>query len=76
MHRLSQQWLAPVGPEKCFFLSFSLGKGPATKLDEFLEKFQTAFAPPSFLENYIATFSYLIWYGCIYARMHRPDSIS
>ena len=30
-----------------------LGKGPATKLDEFLEKFQTAFAPPSFLENYI-----------------------
>ena len=35
-----------------------LGKGQATKLDEFLEKFQTAFdpppRPPSFLGNYIA----------------------
>ena len=25
-----------------------LGKGPATKSDEFFEKFQTAFDPPSF----------------------------
>ena len=34
-----------------------LGKDPATKTDEFLEKFQTAFdIPPSFLENYIAIF--------------------
>ena len=34
-----------------------LGKDPATKLDEFLEKFQTAFDPhPSFLENYVAIF--------------------
>ena len=37
-----------------------LGKGPATKSDEFLEKFQTAFDPPppacSFLENHIAIF--------------------
>ena len=35
-----------------------LGKDPATKSDEFLEKFQTAFdpSPPSFLENYIAIF--------------------
>ena len=32
-----------------------LGKDPATKADEFLEKFQMAFdPPPSFLENYIA----------------------
>ena len=36
-----------------------LGKGPATKSDDFLEKFQTAFDPPSlparsFLENHIA----------------------
>ena len=38
-------------------LSSSLGKDPATKTDEFLEKFQTAFdIPPSFLENYIANF--------------------
>ena len=30
---------------------------PATKLDDFLEKFQTAFDPlPSFLENYVAIF--------------------
>ena len=36
---------------------FLYGKDPATKLDEFLETFQTAFAhPPSFLENYIAIF--------------------
>ena len=35
----------------------SLGKGPATKSDELLEKFQTAFDPPaSFLENYISIF--------------------
>ena len=47
----------------------SLGKGPATKSDELLEKFQTAFDPPaSFLENYIANFYDL--YGCIYARRY------
>ena len=35
----------------------SLGKDPATKSDEFLEKFQTAFEPPpQSLENYIAIF--------------------
>ena len=33
------------------------GTGHATKSDEFLEKFQTAFDPiPSFLENNIAIF--------------------
>ena len=33
------------------------GKGLATKLDEFLEKFQKAFDPlPSFLEIYVAIF--------------------
>jgi len=32
-----------------------LRKGPATKSDDFLEKFQTAIdPPPSFLENYVA----------------------
>ena len=37
------------------FLIRSYGKDPATKSDEFLEKFQTAFdPPPSFLENYVA----------------------
>ena len=36
----------------------ALGKDPATKSDEFLEKFQTAFdlPPPSFLENFVAIF--------------------
>ena len=34
----------------------AFGKDPATKSDEFLEKFQTAFDPPSFLENYVANF--------------------
>ena len=34
-----------------------LGKDPATKSDNFLEKFKTSFAPPpSFLENYVANF--------------------
>ena len=34
-----------------------LGKGPATKSDDFLEKMQTAFDPlPPFLENYINSF--------------------
>ena len=57
------------------FLPPPLGKGPANKLDEFLEKFQTAFdPPPSFLENYVAFF--YIGYGHIHARRHRPDSIS
>ena len=35
-----------------------LGKGNHTKMDEFLEKFQTAFdSPPSFSENHVADFS-------------------
>ena len=34
----------------------SLGTGDETKMDEFSEKFQTAFDPPSFSENYIANF--------------------
>ena len=56
--------------------SLSLGKGAATKSDEFLEKFQTAFDPlPSFLENFVANF-FNKGYGHIYARKHRPDSIS
>ena len=33
-----------------------LGMGPANNLDEFLEKIQMAFDPPSFSENYIAIF--------------------
>ena len=36
-------------------LSF-LGTGDATKTDEFSGKFQTAFDPPSFSENYIPIF--------------------
>ena len=33
------------------------GKGLATKSDDFLENFQTAFdQPPSFLENHVANF--------------------
>ena len=37
-------------------LSF-LGTGDATKTDEFSGKFQMAFDPPSFSENYIPIFS-------------------
>ena len=39
------------------FQTVFLGKNPAPKSDDFLEKFQTAYdAPPSFLENYVAIF--------------------
>ena len=45
------------------------GKGPATKSDEFSEKFHTALDPhPSFSENYVAIF--YDRYGCIYARRY------
>ena len=45
-------------------LMLRLGKGPATKSDEFLEKFRMAFdTPSSFLENYHR-------YGYIYARRY------
>ena len=39
-----------------FVILCLLGKGPTTKSDEFLEKFQTAFDHPSFSENYVANF--------------------
>ena len=35
----------------------SLGKDGVSKTDEFSEKFQTAFDPPSFSENHIADFA-------------------
>ena len=48
-------------PQNTTLQTFSIkegGTGHATKLDEFWEKFQTAFEPSSsFLENYIAFFS-------------------
>ena len=47
-----------------------LGKGPATKSDEFLEKFRMAIdppSPPSFLENYVAI-SYMVAYMRGYMR--------
>ena len=42
-----------------WLVTLDLGKDPATKSDEFLEKkIQAAFDPlPSFLKNYIANFS-------------------
>ena len=52
-----------------------LGKGPATKSDDFLEKFQMAFDPlPHFWKIMLQLFCN--GYGRIYARRHRPDSIS
>ena len=46
-----------------------LGKGPATKSGDILEKIHTAFDPPSFLENYIANLLWQIWLH-IYARRY------
>ena len=42
---------------------YDLGEGPATKSDEFFDKFQTAFDPSSFSENYVAIL--YNGYGCI-----------
>ena len=53
----------------------NLGKSPATKSDESLEKFQTAFDPPPHFWKIILQFFYN-GYGRIYSRRHRPDSIS
>ena len=50
---------SPFSPRSIFLIFYlkGLGKDPATKSDEFLEKLQTAFdPPPSFLENYVAIF--------------------
>ena len=46
----------------------SLGKGPSTKSDEFLEKIQTAATPPLIFGNYSAIF--YDSFGCIYARSY------
>ena len=58
-----------------WWVSLDLGKDPATKFYEFLEKFQAAFdPPPSFLENYVAIFSWWIWlYVC--KEVWGPDSM-
>ena len=47
-----------------------LGKGPTTKSDEFLDKFQTAFdLPPSHFRKIMLQMFY-DRYGCIYARRY------
>ena len=51
-----------------------LGKDPATKSDNFLEKFQTAFDPPPFIFVKLCC-KFYNGYGRIYTRRHRPDSI-
>ena len=53
----------------------TLGKDPATKSDEFLEKFQTAFDPPPHFWKIVLQIFYN-GYGHICARRHRQDSIS
>ena len=58
------------------FLTVFLGKNPATKSDDFLEKFQTAFYPPPLIFEKLCCNLLYNRYGCIYARTHRQDSIS
>ena len=57
----------PSVPEQRVDVALS-GKGGATKSDEFSEKFQTAFDPSEFSENYIAIF--LIMDKVAYARRY------
>ena len=56
--------------EKQFAALADEGKGPATKSDVLLDKFQVAFDPPSSLifGNYVANF--YDRYGYIYARRY------
>ena len=68
---------SPFSPRSIFLIFYSkgLGKDPATKSDEFLEKLQTAFDPPPHFWKIMLQIFYN-GYGRIYARSHRPDSIS
>ena len=50
-----------------------LRKGPATKSDEFLEKFQTAIDPAPHFWNYVANFNN--GYGCIHARRYEGQIV-
>ena len=45
-----------------------LGKDPATKSDEFLEKFQTVFDPSPLIFGELYCNFFYNGYGCIYAR--------
>ena len=59
-------WLKRIKGQAC------LGKGLATKSDEFLDKLQMVFdppQPPSFLGKLYCNFLYN-GYGCIYARRY------
>ena len=53
----------------------TLGKGGATKTDKSSEKFQMAFDPPPHFRKIMLQIFYN-GYGYIYARRHRPESIS
>ena len=75
-----------IGPHRIMHFPFwkqaatdliAYGKDPATNSNECLEKFQTAFdrPPPPHFWTIILQFFYN-GYGHIYARRHRPDSIS
>ena len=68
---------SPFSPRSIFLIFYSkgLGKDAATKSDEFLEKLQTAFDPPPHFWKIMLQIFYN-GYGRIYARSHRPDSIS
>ena len=70
--------LYPLASEFCWSFALlwpSSGKGPATKSDEFLEKFQTAFAPPPphFWKLYCNFF--YNGYGCIYANRYEGHKV-
>ena len=49
---------SPFSPRSIFLIFYSkgLGKDPATKSDEFLEKFQTTFDPPLIFEKLCCKF--------------------
>ena len=59
---------------RCVFGNAFLGKDPATKLDEFLEKFQTAFDPPLIFGRLCCKFFYN-GYGSIYARRYEGQIV-
>ena len=73
--RFRLYWAHNQGGDNHSEQQFSLGKDPATKSDDFLEKFQKGFDPPSHFWKIMLQILYN-GYGRIYARRQWPDSIS
>ena len=73
--RFRLYWAHNQGGDNNSEQQFSLGKDPATKSDEFLEKFQTAFDPPPPHFWKIMLQIFYNGYSCIYARRYEGQIV-